>query len=96
MFGRVEKLEKACSQNPDVPLFARLADLYLHRGMVHRALALCEEGCERFPSYATGYMILGKCYEAQEKLEAARMAGIGHDLTGQWISLSLADGSSAL
>ena len=74
MFGRAAKLEKACSQNPDAPLFARLADLYLHRGMVHRALALCEEGCERFPDYSTGYMILSKCYEAQEKLEAARMA----------------------
>ena len=74
MFGRVAKLEKACSQNPDAPLFARLADLYLHRGMVHRALALCEEGCERFPDYIAGYMILSKCYEAQEKFEEARIA----------------------
>ncbi len=74
MFSRAAKLEKACSQNPDAPLFARLADLYLHRGMAHRALALCEQGCERFPDYSTGYVILSKCYEAQRELEAARIA----------------------
>jgi tetratricopeptide (TPR) repeat protein len=73
MFGKVAKLEKAYSQNPDAPLFARLADLYLHRGMVYRALSLCEEGCERFPDYTTGHMILSKCYEAQDKMEEARM-----------------------
>ena len=67
-------MEKAYRDNPDAPLFARLADLYLERGLVHKAVTLCEEGCDRFPEYATGFSILSKCYEAQDKLEDARTA----------------------
>ena len=67
-------MERAYRQNPDVPLFAHLADLYLRRDMVFQALALCEEGCKRFPDYTTGYMVLSKCYEVQENFEDARRA----------------------
>ena len=74
MADRLLRLEKACRQNPDSPLFARLADLYLRRGKVFRALNLCEKGCERFPGYTTGFQILSKCYEAQGELEEARRA----------------------
>lgn len=74
MFDELGKVEKLYRQQPQSPLFARLADLYLRRGKVERALALCQEGCRRFPHYPTGYLILGKCYEAQGQLEEARSA----------------------
>lgn len=74
MADRLYKLEKAYRQNPEAPLFARLADQYLSRGMVFRALDICEEGCERFPDYTTGFLILSRCYEARDDFEAARKA----------------------
>ena len=74
MFDELGKVEKLYRQHPQSPLFARLADLYLRRGKVERALVLCQEGCRRFPHYPTGYVILGKCYEAQGQLEEARSA----------------------
>lgn len=74
MFDDLGKVEKLYRKHPQSPLFARLADLYLRRGKVERALALCQEGCKRFPHYPTGYLILGKCFEAQGQLEEARSA----------------------
>jgi len=74
MADRLSKLEKAYRQNPESPHFARLADQYLSRGMIFRALDICEEGCERFPDYTTGFLVLSKCYEAREDFEAARKA----------------------
>ena len=69
---RIKKLEKAQRQNPGVPLFARVADEHLRRGRVSRALALCQEGCERFPDYPTGFLLLGRCYQARGNFEEAR------------------------
>ncbi len=74
MFDELSKIQKLYRQHPQSPLFARLADLYLRRGKVVAALELCREGCRRFPHYPTGYLILGKCYEAQGQLEEARAA----------------------
>ena len=74
MPGKLAKLEKAHRQNPDVPFFARLADFYLSQGKIHKALSLCEKGCERFPDYIAGFTVLSKCYEAQGELEEARKA----------------------
>jgi len=74
MFDDLGKVEKLYRQHPQSPLFARLAHLYLRRGKVERALALCQEGCRRFPHYPTGYLILGQCYQAQGQLEEARSA----------------------
>lgn len=72
MFDRTSKLEKAVRRNPRAPLFARLADHYLRRGRVEQAVVLCEEGCERFPDYPTGHLVLSRCYEAQDQFEEAR------------------------
>ena len=69
---RITKLEKAQRQNPGVPLFARVADEHLRRGRVSPALALCQEGCERFPDYPTGFLLLGRCYRARGNFEEAR------------------------
>lgn len=74
MADRLAKLEKAYRQNPDSPLFARLADLYLESGRPEHALEICLKGCEDFPDYATGFMILARCYETSGAVEEARDA----------------------
>ena len=74
MLFRISKLEKALRENPGIPLFARLADEYLRRGRVARALALCQEGCERFPDYPTGFLVLARCYQARGNFEEVRNA----------------------
>lgn len=74
MFDRASKLEKALLRYPRAPIFARLADHYLRKGRLLRAQVLCEEGCERFPQYATGFFILSRCYERQRMWEEARSA----------------------
>ena len=74
MADRLAKLEKAYRRYPDSPLFARLADLYLNRGKTEEALEVCRRGCQHFPDYATGFLVLSKCYEAQGEVEQARDA----------------------
>ena len=74
MANSIAKLEKASRRDPDSPHFARLADRYLQRGRTRRALELCQKGCEDFPDYATGFIVLSKCYEKQGALEEAREA----------------------
>ncbi len=49
--------------DPKSPFFARVAAEYLEAGRAREALALCMEGTKIFPRYATGALILGKCYE---------------------------------
>ena len=74
MADRLAKLEKAYRQNPDFPFFARLADLYLKRGKAESALEICLQGCQDFPEYATGFLVLARCYEASGAVEEARDA----------------------
>lgn len=74
MANSIAKLEKALRRDPDSPRFARLADLYLKRGRIERAIELCQKGCASFPDYATGFIVLSKCYEKRGDLEEAREA----------------------
>ena len=74
MFARTSKVEKAFRRFPQVPLFARLADEYLRKGRALRAQTLCEEGCERFPRYPTGFFVLGRCYASRGMWQQARSA----------------------
>ena len=71
---RLSQLKKTYRRNPKSILFAHLADLYLHRNQVSRALSLCRAGCEQFPHYATGFTILSRCHQARGDLEEARAA----------------------
>ena len=74
MFGRLSKIERAYRRYPSAPLFARFAETCLGQGDTERALAVCLEGCERFPDYPTGFYLLGRCYQALGELEEARSA----------------------
>ena len=46
------------------PWFARAAADLLESGNIKEALRICVEGTRVFPRYATGRLMLGRCYEA--------------------------------
>ena len=73
MANSTAKLERHCNAtriprlcSPRRPLSQARAD--------KRALELCQKGCEDFPDYAHGFIVLSKCYEKQGALEEAREA----------------------
>ena len=70
----IDFLSQKLSDNPQSPLFARLADLYLSKNQSSEALKLCEAGVQVFSSYATGYVVLGKCYLSLNENSKARLA----------------------
>ena len=70
----IDFLSQKLSDNPQSPLFARLADLYLSTNQSAEALKLCEAGVQTYSSYATGYVILGRCYSALNENSKARLA----------------------
>ncbi len=70
----IDFLSQKLSDNSQSPLFARLADLYLSKNQSSEALKLCEAGVQAFSTYATGYVILGKCYLALNENSKARLA----------------------
>jgi len=56
----------------DSILFAHKASNLLENGMADEAVQICEDGIKRFPFYAEGHLVLGRCYQSQERLEDAR------------------------
>ncbi len=70
----IEHLAARLTENPQSPLFARLADLYLSRQRVGEAAAMCEKGIALYPSYAGGHIVLGKCYQQLGEFSKARAA----------------------
>ncbi len=70
----IDFLSQKLSDNPQSPLFARLADLYLSKNQSSEALKLCETGVQAYSSYATGYVVLGKCYLALNENSKAKLA----------------------
>ena len=78
----IQLLESRLKDNPKSILFARLADLYLKRGEIDRAIDLCEEGIQHHPAYVTGNYILGKAYIAKglhDKAESELKKVLTHD-----------------
>jgi len=61
---RKPEVKARLAADPQSPFFARVAAGYLQEGRTREALALCQEGTKIFTRYATGSLILGKCYEA--------------------------------
>jgi tetratricopeptide (TPR) repeat protein len=70
----IEHLSARLSDNPQSPLFARLAELYLSTERANEALALCEKGVGLYPSYAGGQIMLGRCYSSMGRIGEARTA----------------------
>lgn len=53
------------------PRFAERAVELLEKGHTTAALSLCLGGTTAFPDYATGYWVLGRCYEMMGRPEEA-------------------------
>ncbi len=64
-------LEQKLSQNPNSPLFARLAKECLSAGRVEEARQLCMSGLQLYPSYATAHLVLAQCYRAEQNTTKA-------------------------
>ena len=56
----IRRLEERLGKDPHSPSFAPLADAYRKAGRAREAIALCREGLERFPDYATARLVLAK------------------------------------
>jgi tetratricopeptide (TPR) repeat protein len=67
--SEVQELEDILRQNPDAPVFARLASLYLESGEYLHALALCDRATEIYPEYATVFLLRAAALEGLEKHE---------------------------
>lgn len=70
----IEFLAQKLSENPQSPLFARLADIYLGKEQTVEALQLCDEGVKIFPRYYAGHLVLGKIHLALKEYSKARTA----------------------
>ena len=57
---RMTSLEQRLAQEPQSPLFARLADYYLQAGRANDALRLCDDGLALYPFYTTAHLIKAK------------------------------------
>jgi tetratricopeptide (TPR) repeat protein len=71
------------------PRFAERAAEYLARGETAEAKRLCRTGVERFPWYATGHLVLGRCCERAGHYRAA--AGCYHQVLQMLPGLAAAE-----
>jgi tetratricopeptide (TPR) repeat protein len=65
------QIEERIKEEPTSPLSVRLAGLYVARGRIDEAIKLCLATLQRDPNYATAYTILGRCYAANKRYQAA-------------------------
>jgi tetratricopeptide (TPR) repeat protein len=70
----IEFIAQKVSENPQSPLFARLADLYVRKEQTIEALKICQEGIQLFPQYFSAYIVLGKIHLALKEYSKARDA----------------------
>lgn len=68
----VEKLNPIEQSDGNSILFAHKAFRLLENNQPEEALTLCEQGVKRFPFYAEGHFILGKCYQYLKKFDEAK------------------------
>jgi len=67
----IKWLQKRLDDNPNTILFARLAERYLKKEEIDRAIQICERGLEFHPDYSTGYFVLAKCFLQKKEFELA-------------------------
>lgn len=72
MMCDLSDLEKAFERKPKSLLFARLAAGYLEMGETQRAMDICAQGLEHYPSYVNGRVVMGKCFMASGSFVEAR------------------------
>lgn len=70
----IEFLALKLSENPQSPLFARLADLYLQSEKTDEAMRLLKEGIPLYPNYYAPYIVLGKAHVSLKEYSKAQTA----------------------
>ena len=70
----IKSLEQRLATEPQSPLFARLASLYLQAGRASDALRLCDDGLAIYPFYSTAHLVKGKAL-----VELGMMAEAKHE-----------------
>jgi len=73
LLSDLQYLEERYERNPESRVFAPLADAYRKRGDVDRAIAILEEGLEKYPDYVSAHVILGKCFYDKGATERAKV-----------------------
>jgi tetratricopeptide (TPR) repeat protein len=68
----LEKLFEKLTAEPDSHVFAPLADSCRKIGRLEEALEICRTGVERHPEYASGQVVLGKCYYDRGDMDSAK------------------------
>lgn len=62
----IDKLTQQLVLDPNSKVFAQLADGYRKIGMNEEAIETCKRGIEHNPDFATGHLVLGRCYLAKK------------------------------
>jgi tetratricopeptide (TPR) repeat protein len=62
----IDKWTQQLVLDPKSKVFAQLADTYRKIGMVDEAIETCKRGIEQNPAFATGHLVLGRCYLAKK------------------------------
>jgi len=70
-YQEIQTLEKQLRENPDSPVFARIASLYIDSGEYFHALALTDRGTATYPEYATGFLLRATALYHLNKYEEA-------------------------
>ncbi len=69
--AEIKSLTHYMLDHPESLLFARLAERYLRMHEVDKAIEICLRGLRNHPDYATGHLILAKCYLARKQYDEA-------------------------
>jgi len=67
----LDKLREKYERDPDSLIFAQYGDALRKANRIDEAITILEDGLRKHPNYATGYMILGRCYRDKNAIEAA-------------------------
>jgi tetratricopeptide (TPR) repeat protein len=63
----IRQLESVLEKNPESPVFARLASLYMTQKQYDRVIQLCEYGTSIYPSYATGFLLKARALQQSDR-----------------------------
>ncbi|MEE2709135.1 MAG: hypothetical protein VYA69_06025 [Gemmatimonadota bacterium] len=72
VFAFLGKLKRNLNSGSNTIRFGKIAEESRARGDVKKALKLCRGGVDKYPTYATGHVILARCYLAEGRNTEAK------------------------
>lgn len=70
--SRIAELERRVQQDPASIVFGALAEEYRRAGRLEEAVATCEQGLRRHPSYLSARVTLGRALQELGRVDEAR------------------------